>query len=235
MNNKPSDRKIIMSLYKETNSENLKWYISLFENNIETWRSKQKLTENKSIIYSIYYNKIDNLQSKMDIYLEKIIDGKFNMIKIQNINSTKLIFFLFKNVLKKSNYKVIERNYAIIENYDNSKILLLKNNILSLPYLINQSINFQDTLKKYINYQTNINIENMNNFHYRNIINIDDFYFYINLYISNTKDDNLKNSMWVSKKTIESNDQKIQNILKNNIDEISLNVIKFYIDNSLPF
>jgi hypothetical protein len=235
MNNKPSDRKIIMSLYKETNSENLKWYISLFENNIETWRAKQKLTENKSIIYSIYYNKIDNLQSKMDIYLEKIIDGKFNMIKIQNINSTKLIFFLFKNVLKKSNYKVIERNYAIIENYDNSKILLLKNNILSLPYLINQSINFQDTLKKYINYQTNINIENMNNFHYRNIINIDDFYFYINLYVSNTKDDNLKNSMWVSKKTIESNDQKIQNILKNNIDEISLNVIKFYIDNSLPF
>jgi len=235
MNNKPSDRKIIMSLYKETNSENLKWYISLFENNIETWRAKQKLTENKSIIYSIYYNKIDNLQSKMDIYLEKIIDGKFNMIKIQNINSTKFIFFLFKNVLKKSNYKVIERNYAIIKNYDNSKILLLKNNILSLPYLINQSINFQDTLKKYINYQTNINIENMNNFHYRNIINIDDFYFYINLYVSNTKDDNLKNSMWVSKKTIESNDQKIQNILKNNIDEISLNVIKFYIDNSLPF
>lgn len=189
---KKSDRSIIMKLYTKTRTDDLKWYISFSDENVEVWKSSKKITKSKSLSCVINYRKKDPQSTIMNFFMEEKkykndIIKEINMVKLKDIKKPNFIFLLLKKILEKNNYEVKKIIYGIILNNENPNFILMleKDGKLILPY--EKDLNYNkmvDSLINEIKINTGLKVNKIENVS-KNIIKYNNEYMLVYPYIIN--------------------------------------------------
>ena len=234
---RPTSGSIIMGINKKMTKGELKWYQLSSDNSIETWRTSEKITDNKAIMYTIYHNMENPETSYLTIHLEnRYIKTKSkytssDLTHIMTIKKMTHVLILLKKAIMDSGSKVIDYSVIIVENsYDKNLILLTKDKQFDenwvLPGNVLNSIKKTDLVKselrKYGIFGTDPKI-----IKYRNIINYGGIYYNINPYVvhSYKSDEIIKRHIWIDKLDISNH----------YIGPESKKAINFYRKDGLPF
>jgi hypothetical protein len=229
----PTDRNILIKLYRKTNNKDINWYIIRNDENIETWKSSEKITTNKSILYTIYHN-IDKPQNSYIVFhIEKRYYYK-NKLKsetklIRTINEPYLIIFLLKKAIQNSGKKIVNYINCIIQNpNDNNKILLIKHDKISNWVLPGSFISNSNSDIKLKCNKIGIIPEQLNRMKYKNIIKYDNIYYYITLMdiVDYNGYINIDYSMWFDISLVNN---------YSFLGKETKRIINYYLNNSLPF
>lgn len=182
---KPTDRNIIINLYKKTNKNIINWYEVVNDNKYLTWNASEKITNLKSLLYSINYNKSEPHKSFLNIYLSKKNFNIITKVKTLSYREIPAITFLFKMAIEKSGSNIIYRDVIIILNNDELGKILIINDSSSLnklpSYLGSKYEKNNIDIDEYIKKDFNIEIKNKTLLNYKSI-----FYYNINNYYSLT-------------------------------------------------
>lgn len=236
MKNKPTDRGIIMDLYKKTKNEKISWYKTKSTNDADVWKSNEKITNEKSLCYTIYHKKNIPQNSHLVIYFVKYSNNKTksDLKKIKTIYTSSSIMLLLRVAIEYNGDDVLKKTYSIINNKNNkNEILLIKKTdklYWSLPSDIVKGDNMDKSVDKMIKKQIGIEIIKKEPLKYRNIFYDNDQYINVIPYlINNYSDDiNLNNNTnkltWV----------KLEDIFNWYIDEESRKILSYF-NNTLPF
>jgi len=234
----PSDRNIIIKLYKKTREKKIIWYKQSSINNIEEWKASEKITKNKSLIFKIIHDTKYPELSYISFYLAKFYTennkkkGDFRLIK--KIENPSIVLLLLKMALIKSGYKLIDYLFFIIPDKNNDDNVLIKKsetNNYSLPHIkFNKSVtNIKKYIISYCENTVNITPTNIKKIKYRNIIPIKNDnlqYIYITPYLILDYEKELDKEL---------NFIDINRLYNYFINDESIRILEYYEDNKLPF
>lgn len=246
---KKGDRSIIISIYGKTKTEEIFWYKqdNLKNNYTESWKSSQKITNNKSLSFVIDKRTDVSNQSKLSIYLDyKIyLNNKLTKIEskiIKTISDNSLVLMLLKIVLKKQSIDVIDAVVGIIKNkQDPNKILIVKrhkyDNLIPDIWVLpggkkDKSESIEDTLVREMREETGLILTEYDKIDYKDIFNIGNNVYMLNVYLINNysgylKDfpnEELEDFKWIDILNIKNNS------VRKNFGKQILKVLDYYLD-----
>jgi hypothetical protein len=232
----PTNRNILIKLYKKTNNKDINWYLIRSNKNIETWKSSEKITTNKSILYTIYHN-IDKPQNSYIVfhiekryYYKDILKSETKLAR--TISEPYLVILLLKKAIQNSGKKIVNYFNCVVQQSNNDdKILLVKYDKISNWVLPGEfDSNWKLGIKSKCN-KIGIVPKQLNRMKYKNIIKYDDIYYYVTLVVIEKYSGNIginDFSMWFD---VSLNDFYYRMPLGPETKRI----INYYLNNNLPF
>jgi len=248
---KRTDRKIIMDIIRQTKHNKIYWYKSTFSDNnnlsrnSDMWKSRTKISKNKSLLITLVHNKKTPYKSLLNIHIESRSKTKnqwySKTIKVRTIINIVFIMFLLRYIMVVTDNSIVKKSlYGIIRNNigDKNEVLFINfynNNKRKwvLPFNeIKDNDNQNNMLNIILNDRCGVNVSNSSLIKYRNIFELNNVMYStlpyeINEYdVTESFDYMIKYDMlkWIN----------INEIHKYDVDSESLRIIDF-LNNSLPF
>jgi len=235
----PTDRNIIIKLYKKTKEKNIIWHkLNVNKYGVEEWESSEKITNNKSLVYKISHDTKYPELSYISFHLANfyIKKGKKNadFKLIKKIENPSIVLLLLRMALMKAGYKINDILYFILPTKKSDDfVYLLKNNtswtLPKIDYKPTSSI--KDYIKSYLNDVLEIESLNIKKLKYKNITPIkskSDTYISVIPYVIENYNGEISKKLKINICDI--------NLLHNYyIDDESFRILEYYDDNKLPF